>query len=366
MNDMLKKIRETRRQLSTIEPPLANSITDVVVILGSSRSGSTLLHKILSSHSNINSLPGEEQTYFNLLGYQDSIDDRLQNFEINYEELAREILYDIGSMTEEISSDEIVRRILLQWPGRLNDLTNHHFSNFNQAIKLLNLPLHFYENNLDKHFDILQDHYIIEEPPFIFPKKINRFIKNDRNILLLKSSSNSYRMDHLLKIFPCARYHYILLKRDFKQVINGLYDGWQSSGFHSHYFPNRLNISDYHSHSWWKFDLPPNWENCLNQNLIDVCTFQWKSNYEYILNFLSNKKFYSLNYDDFFDLDTLNQKLNMIYEKLNIASQYHSALPQSMTTFPPQKNRWEEKAKLINQISSQKIYQDFNYEILNF
>lgn len=366
MNEMLKKIRETRRQLSSIAPPLADSITDVVVILGSSRSGSTLLHKIISSHPEINSLPGEEQTYFNLFGYQNSVDDRLQNIEINYEDLACEILYDIGSKPEEISSNEIIRRILLQWPEHLYDLTNNHFSDVNQAIKLLNLPLHFYENQLGTHSDFHHQHTIIEEPPFIFPTKINRFVKNERNILLLKSSSNSYRMDHLLKIFPRARYHYILLKRDYKQVINGLYDGWQSSGFHSHYFPNFLNISDYPSHSWWKFDLPPNWENYINHNLIDICAFQWKSNYEYILNFLSNNEFYSINYDDFFDLDTLNQKLNIIFEKLNITYQHHASLPQAMTTYPPQKDRWKEKAALIQQISSQKIYQEFNNEILNF
>lgn len=366
MNEMLQKIRETRRQLTSIEPPLAETITDVIVILGSSRSGSTLLHKIISSHPEINSLPGEEQTYFNLLGYHNSIDDRLKNIEINYQELANEMLYDIGSKPEEISSNEINRRILLQWPEHLNNLGHYHFSNFNQAVELLNLPLHFYENNLDQHVDFHQEHYIIEEPPFIYPTKMNRFIKNDRNILLLKSSSNSYRMDHVLKLFPSARYHFILLKRDFKQVINGLYDGWNSSGFHSHYFPNRLNIPDYQSHSWWKFDLPPNWDNYLNHNLIDICTFQWKSNYEYILNFLSNKTFYSINYDDFFQIDTLNNKLNMFYEQLNIASLRHATLPQSMTTYPPQKNRWEEKAMLIKQISSQKIYQDLNHEILNF
>lgn len=369
MDDILENIRKKRHLLLTNDQIPISDITDVIVILGSSRSGSTLLHKLISEHPQINSLSGEEQTYFNLCGLQSIEDDRLLNQKINYELLASEILMDIGSERQNIPLNEIKRRLLLQWP----ELSlNEEFLNFDyhsstlDFIKTFNLPINLYENKLTEHVELDPQHQIIEEPPFLLPTQHKKYTKRNKNFLLLKSSSNAYRMNHICQLFPNAKYHYIFIKRDVKQVVNGLIDGWNSSGFHSHYFENQLNITHYDSKSWWKFDLPPRWKEYSNKDLIDVATFQWQSAYTFILDFLKDKKYHSINYDDFYDHKNLSLKLDSIFKKIDIPVYKLKTLPQTMTTSPPSLHRWEKRKEVLLPMANQKEIKEFNDEVLAF
>src|SRR5207302_3293878 len=71
-------------------------------------------------------------------------------------------------------------------------------------------------------------------------------------------------------------------------TINGLYDGWRSRWFHSHQMAEPLRIRGYTdefpaSARWWKFDLPPGWQEYADADLLEVCAFQWRSAHEAIL-----------------------------------------------------------------------------------
>ncbi len=371
MKNLYQQARAARLEISNLFPRKeiikTDDISDVIVILGSSRSGSTLLHQILSSHPQINSLPGEEITYFRLMETYNinsaNDDDRLMNVTIDYSRLGNEILRDAGKKvsTTPLTHFEILDRIILQFPEILNEQSLQEISaicqksvSFYDAIQKLGLNLLNYENNLlNEHSDLAKDKIIIEEPPYIFPQK-RIFKKESRNILLLKSSSNAYHMDHITSLFPNAMFHYILLKRKAEGVINGLYDGWNSSGFHSHQLSHicELNITDYPSKMWWKFDLPPGWFNFINKPLVEVAGFQWSSAYKNILTFLENKKFSVFDYEFFFNNSTLESKLNDFLTSIDLQPiNLPSTLPLTMSTHRPEVNRWLEKKELINKIT---------------
>lgn len=354
-------------------------IDDVIVLLGSSRSGSSLLYQILSQHPVINSLPGEDITYFRLHDYQKvdhfSQDDRLHNIVIDYPELARTILTDAGTIELKQSPNtfEKVNRFILQWPMHAHN-PDYLFSvfdstkNYEEGINKIGVNLNLYENyllNKTIEFDI--ERSFIEEPPFLFPK--SRSFKNKkRNILILKSSSNSYRMDHIKNLFPKANYHYFLIKRKPEGAINGLMDGWNSSGFHSHFLGHltELNIDLYPSKNWWKFDLPPNWQKFTNSTLPEVCAFQWSSAYQFILKFLANKNFATIEYEDFFTPDIAFLKINHFLNSINLSPlPVETFFPEIMTTNKPSLDRWREKEDLIMPVVEQSYVKDIYHELLD-
>ncbi|MFI7210892.1 sulfotransferase family protein [Micromonospora maritima] len=137
--------------------------------------------------------------------------------------------------------------------------------------------------------------FVIEEPPFVLPRPWRRATAADlaANPLVVKAPSNAYRMDFLRALFPNARLRVLHLTRNPAASVNGLYDGWQHPGFHAHRLADPLRIKDYASHSeeerhWWKFDLPPGWEALADRPLTDVCAFQWRSCHEAILSDVAN------------------------------------------------------------------------------
>jgi hypothetical protein len=106
--------------------PQPEEIDEVVVILASSRSGSSLLHHLLSQHPDIISLQGEEVTFTKMFGLNSitSFDDSdLLAKDIlpdskKISELAQEILSDAGyrdQTSERLALDRGLR-LILQWP----------------------------------------------------------------------------------------------------------------------------------------------------------------------------------------------------------------------------------------------------------
>jgi hypothetical protein len=328
---------------------IQDEIEEVILILGSSRCGSSLLYQILNRHPDIISLPGEDITYYKLFGYgmpqSPFEDDQLEGVEINYEELANEMLRDAGYFSpNEANSTQKLMRLALQWPEILPSLEKIDFKS----------P--YYENALLKtHYESIDKNIFIEEPPFIIPKNLEFKRNSKRKILLLKSSSNVYRMNHVQMLFPKAKFHYILLNRSAEGSINGLMDGWLSSGFHSNNLDNicTLNIKNYPSKKWWKFDLPPRWYELVNSSLVEVCAHQWKIAYEYAINFINAKEFSTLQYEKFFTPDIALRDINQILKKLDLASlSIQTEFPHIMSTNKPELNRWREKKEIISPIAN--------------
>lgn len=384
-HQVLAQRKELRSNFSVDETyPTPGEINRVIVILGSSRSGSSLLHHLLSLHPEIISLQGEEVTLTKLFGmnfinsFEDS--DLLKNEKaFNYPEIAQEILYDAGYNTAQSKRLPLDRaqRLLLQWPHlkfNSDELKNAcELETWEKVIDRLKLNMNLYDKFLhpvNESRDIF-----LEEPPFIIPRP-KTYQKNISNkILLLKSSINAFRAHYLPKLFPNAQFSYIHLSRNPAASINGLIDGWRSPAFHSHHLGHlsKLSIKNYDDENWWKFDLPPGWSSYVNKPLEEVCAFQWQEANKSILHFLKDKKSVRIKYEDMMESESLKQELKRMSDELvldNSFVQKISATPRIMSVASPGQHRWREREKIISPIlkneSINKIAHALGYNLSNF
>jgi hypothetical protein len=137
---------------------------------------------------------------------------------------------------------------------------------------------------------------LIEEPQFVVPGQGRSATRADlrERPLLLKSSSDAYRVGELTRLFPAAKMTFVHLTRNPAASVNGLIDGWLHRGFFSHRVPPdcTLSIPGYSEQpwgkTWWKFDLPPGWQKARTLPLPLVGAFQWCSAHQAILRSLSD------------------------------------------------------------------------------
>ncbi len=87
-----------------------------------------------------------------------------------------------------------------------------------------------------------------------------------------KKARNSLRVPYLHALFPEA--FFICLRRDGRDNVNSLINGWRSDRYHGIVVPAALQISGYGGTNW-KFALPPGWRSYIDRPLEDVCAFQW-------------------------------------------------------------------------------------------
>ena len=133
-------------------------------------------------------------------------------------------------------------------------------------------------------------------------------------------------------------------------------DGWLSdTGFFAHDVTLNnieLNIKNYsdvkaYGKKWWKFDLPPNWQEYVNAPLHEVCLNQWRSAHTHILN--SGKDMLHVRFEDF--LTDPQQTVNKITEYLGIGQISADNLPIVMASEKPDKYRWLKRRALIDELS---------------
>jgi hypothetical protein len=134
------------------------------------------------------------------------------------------------------------------------------------------------------------DDLVVEEPPFVLNPVWRRAQESDlpAKPLVIKAPSNAYRMEFLRALFPNARITVLHLTRNPGAAVNGLFDGWRYHGFHAHRMSQELKITGYADELpddrwWWKFDLPPGWQEYTQAPLTRVCAFQWRSAHRAIL-----------------------------------------------------------------------------------
>jgi hypothetical protein len=379
--------------------PQPEEIDEVVVILASSRSGSSLLHHLLSQHPDIISLQGEEVTFTKMFGLNSitSFDDSdLLAKDIlpdskKISELAQEILSDAGyrdQTSERLALDRGLR-LILQWPHlkfeQADLIAATSLPEWLDVIDYLKnknyqIDLNCYDhlcNKKEYFMQYTQDGYhksFIEEPPFIIPKSKTYKKENAKKILLLKSSINSFRAEFLGHLFPKAKFHFIHLTRNPAASINGLMDGWLSSWFHSHNLSHltTLEIKNYENQHWWKFDLPPGWKEYTKSPLEIVCAFQWQSANQSILNFLEDQKSIHIKYENMTDLESMKISLNEICQKINLNNSFIQKLvppPHIMSVNKPTAYRWKERIELllplINTPAIAQLSKKLGYDVSN-
>jgi hypothetical protein len=390
-------------------------IKNVLVVISSSRSGSSLLYHLLSGHPATLAPQGEEITFYKLaglgllekLGDSHAIANDISFSRSDREALAMDILRDTGRPYTSASNQDFpveqylvdsIQRLILQWPeidfnsdelyrAAQNILGKHlhaggaPFDPFLYWLDLLSAliaqghPINPYYYDLPH--DIIRSRHpaiphnegppsssiCLEEPPFIVPKpKVfpDRVGKDD--CLVLKSSSNCYRIEFMQSLFPNARYSFIYLTRNPAAVINGLMDGWLSKGFYSGSVEGLsvLNIAGYTSPQkpwtryWWNFDSPPGWAGYVDQALEHVCAFQWWSTNKHVIDAIESgviSRYTVIKYEDLLNQESLKNQLGNAF--------YFAHLPEEaglngfkapapvMAVNPPGARKWIRRADVI-------------------
>lgn len=315
-------------------------ISKVILILSSSRGGSSLVFELIRNTNQVLSLDGEHIPYYKLNGYSfpfnsiqsDEITFRDVNSLERVNELSTDILssLSVGIEKTKFEFEELkflfIMRLPLQWPQLnltyeklhwyinkayesytleqtkwnhqiffiylLKFMSDYHpeINPFYYDLNPLLLKNYFPQHTLTKNPP--NPFFLIEEPPFVVPKvRRSPTLEEIREKpLLLKAPVDAYRLSLLKNLFPNADFQIIHLTRNPAATINGLYEGWLDRGFFSHNLKTseKLSISSYSEKFdwgkyWWNYDLPPNWKSMIKQPLEYICGFQWFSAHKAIL-----------------------------------------------------------------------------------
>jgi hypothetical protein len=386
-------------------------VRSLLVIASSSRGGSSMLAETLRASPDLVHLQAEINPFLRLagLGHPDSGagSDRLDAGHLEAlpaatralldEELARDAGTPADPADTTGSADagqlalDIAWRLTVQWPHlpldplelarRARDLLAAAPPGGSAAVTL-ELLRHLYDQGLPVspwYYDLPPDllrrdgfgspgaqspaPFLVEEPPFVLARPWRRAGPADlrERTLVVKTPSNAYRLDFLRALFPNARIRVLHLTRNPAAAINGLLDGWLHHGFHAHRMPTPLAITDYveqcpDNQWWWKFDLPPGWQEYTTAPLLNVCAFQWRSSHQAVLDHLGTVRTDSLTLR-FEDLIAGPERRAAAYRRLThwlgiplgealLRSIEHGIAPVAATA-RPRAGRWQARADLI-------------------
>lgn len=390
MDSFLLGVKSHRDVLSS---ELDLLVRRVVVILSSSRCGSSLFKEALSRHPRIASLDGELDPLLALTGngFRQNSDSDCLEWVANAGELTSCIMDELSLVSETLMDRESMfrkwkNRLVLQFPAYF--LRAGAVQRMEQSLEmaLSRIDRHDQRSEAELQSSILScvfrdepwrmgfyDGYAslaaglyfnepvkIEEPPFVVPTlRRRRFGLEDigHSVLLFKSPSDAYRIGTYEQLFPNAKITYVHLTRGFAQSVNGLMDGWlYPIGFFSHdlrKIGSELDIQGYSDEvpfgaRWWKFDLPRNWRHYTRARLENVCLNQWYSAQDAILQ--SGVCSLRVAFENF--ISDPAATLTAITDHLGLPPMNLSGtLPVKMATEAPRARRWDKRRDLILQLA---------------
>jgi hypothetical protein len=330
-------MEDLRHRLSTLRdlrgPAVADfpgAVRDVVVIVSSSRGGSSMFAEILRRSDALLHLTAEINPFLRLAGLDHPAagtgSDALgagQLAALPPERLAflgEELALDVGRAADRVPDGryalDAAWRLAVQWPHVPMDpvqvaqtaraVLERVRRDRGWAAQEVREPALFLRALIaelvrlglpvgTRYYDLPEDAggsaagpglgpFLVEEPPFVLPRPWRPAGAADLldRPLVIKTPSNVYRLGFLRALFRNARFRVLHLIRNPAAAINGLYDGWRHHGFQAHRMPEPLAIAGYVEREadnrwWWKFDLPPGWQAFTRAPLLDVCAFQWRS-----------------------------------------------------------------------------------------
>jgi hypothetical protein len=360
----------------------------VVVIIASSRSGSSFLFDLLRRSGAFLSLPGEHtplyRRYRMLDGGSAAGDARFR--------LALRRSVSTGLPAEPAEPAErarfIVRTLRTQWgfalpgaeevaltalltaagsrPNRPDHLDD--FVDVLTALRATGVPIDPWYYDLDpaairRRFPGLprpagppERRTDLESTPLLVPRPERMPTGAElHRPLLLKATVDAYRIESLLRIFVGAELQFVQLTRNPAASINGLIDGWLSPAFFSCRLPGRpLRIAGYTTEqvwtqSWWNFDLPPHWPELAGSPLEQVCRDQWVAAQAAMRRSLQANRLRPLRVraEQLWDPGTAAGQLRRIFEYLRLRPLRVPTPRVVMATRHPSPSRWRHRQQWI-------------------
>ncbi len=170
-----------------------------------------------------------------------------------------------------------------------------------------------------------------------------------------KTPKNCFRISFINKLFEDCKF--IFIKRDGRSNINSLIEGWRvpNKYIRRQELDKPLNIKGYEG-TYWKYVLPPNWENYVNKSLEEVCAFQWISSNKAALDGLSkidNSRKYTLTYEDLAE-NTYDVMKNLCeYVEIPFSNELEGLSrkpPLVNFVTKPEKEKWKKNINLIQNV----------------
>lgn len=390
-------------------------VRKVLIIDAASRSGSSLLFSLLRKDPHFYSLSGESTPFYKLNGFSsdsfssDEVPEELTGSERHVSGLSRDFLSDFSLESDQSAVfdedallgqyiDDLALRFPLQWPQLsfsydifkrlamqafdLYKSTHRSFCKEEFYLELLQSLRGRYKTINPYYYDIPADMVrkkfpgvkipvaapndilMIEEPPFILLSPRRKIGSEDlsNKILLLKTTADCYRMHFIESLLPGADIKIIRLVRNPAASINGLYDGWLYRGFFSHNLKNynALAIAGYSDRYewgkwWWKYDLPPGWQEYARLPLQEVCAFQWYSANRAIQEYINKGKkqhclvrYEDLNRSHGLGMDEIGRISDFVGAPLTILKKSEfDKMPFIQATHPPGPYYWKKREDIL-------------------
>ncbi len=377
---------------------LSEILRDVVLLLSSSRGGSSITAEFFRQRNDLLHLRAEINPflYISRLTYPNSttgsdrlLEEHVDDSMVLWKYLRQEIgTYERGVMTQnkwKRFSKDLWFRLGLQWPNlsfelpfiietvertvgwlrkhfhwqeRFDDVVTFHcifLQHLRERYPMVDPRWYdISEQDLKKYFPKLKRLYVpkyfVEEPPFVLiaPWRLASEQELQQKTLIIKTPSNAYRIPFFRQFFKRQRLRILHVKRDVKSSVQGLLHGWRyQRGFHSHIISNFCVEPSLIPQNWWKYDLPPLFETQLNEPLPNICLFQWMSSHQWILR---EKGLVDGVHGIWFEdiLDNNSKELIQLWKWLNVPVSHHNLspltdLPLVMASRPRQKRIFDQE-----------------------
>jgi hypothetical protein len=316
----LPQVVDRAATLRTLRRPCdgasVEDVRQVVVVVSSSRGGSSLVGQLMRQVPGLLHLRAEVNPLFTLAGLHAGANRRRV--------LEEELLRDIGTPVPPgpLESRERSRlvldlawRLMVQWPSVAESLPLEELLSLVDrsvprvgsahdavavqialltALRQAGAPVHPGYYDLPPSAMEALDGWpafpagppgdaVIEMPPFVTLGRWQPASATQvRSLpLVLCTPRCSFRLEFIRDLFPSADLRIVHLTRNPAASVNGLIDGWLHHGFFNCRVPGGLAIDGYSDtvpggSEWWCFDPPPGWEECTSAPLPEVCAFQWR------------------------------------------------------------------------------------------
>lgn len=386
-------------------------VREVIVVVASSRGGSTLLGELLRRTPGLLSLRAEINPLFVVAGLEPP------DAEHRGAVLAAELAAEIGRPAPTLPADELdafgatlAWRLTAQWPAAAIDpaavmrWTRETLRELAAGSPAWTPPafpdlaafhLHLLRKVRRAHpevdpwyYDIRAEavaaafpdvprpagppgSHLVEMPPFVLIGPWRRPAADElaRHPLVLSTPRNAFRLSFLRSLFPGARFRVVHLTRNPAASANGLIDGWRHHGFFNTAVDGRLRIQGYSDGfpawgtRWWNYDFWPDWEDWTEAPLAAVAAEQWRSHHDEVLRWLAahDADHYRLRFEDVAGADAARRRAFGDFadwlghrDAGDVLSRL--SLPPLMATAPPRPRRWTERAdQLIPAVTTGRI-----------
>lgn len=316
--------------------PFCNNVREIVLILSSSRGGSSLLAESLRACRKLLHLPGESKSLLVAAGIDPlclSGCERLDSVHADKfgDALARQFTAEVGNPAHRLVPEQLMawldRRLRLQWPDEDFSAAeiSHGIAMATDRLAAANIDagafaalsafqLDLVETLRENHPNVDPYYYDIDEaevarrfpglpvpqgppgrrlvevPPFLVtrPWQLTEDADLADRPLVLKDPCAAYQMPFYRALFPNARFRIVHLTRAPGPAVHGMAKAWLHRGFFTRQVGADLSIDGYSDRvpwgrHWWNFDFPPGWQDMVDQPLLRVCAFQWASAHRAIL-----------------------------------------------------------------------------------